>query len=330
MDSNPGTVFMFTLRDSYVIGMCLEGFLYGLYSGIFAIYLQCPSKESKTATIVFYLLCVLYLLSTATLVCDFLNIMQLQFQFPADALSPQLQIDMQTMLYHIQIVQASTIGCCDFISQCILIYRCWIVWGKNIHVVIIPSFLAITFIATWLATNGSITWKLGQFFEVPWGFMMTLTALAASMAVNTLVTGLIVFKILMVFLEVKATSVERTLGSLALSLNAGGPKLRHIIFIIIESGMALFAIQLIRVVLISFWVVQKSVSAANSALNLVIGIHEMLNGITPTIIWVRVSMKLSFDDEESFKEAAGSLHFNNPPPSDPNTLALRRPSASGK
>ena len=23
------------------------------------------------------------------------------------------------------------------------IYRCWIVWGKNIHVVIIPSFLAI-------------------------------------------------------------------------------------------------------------------------------------------------------------------------------------------
>ena len=30
-------------------------------------------------------------------------------------------------------------------------------------------------------------------------------------------------------------------------------------------------------------------------------------------------MKLSFDDEESFKEAVGSLCFNNPP-SDPNTL----------
>ena len=29
-------------------------------------------------------------------------------------------------------------------------------------------------------------------------------------------------------------------------------------------------------------------------------------------------MKLSFDDKESFKEAAGSLCFNNPP-SDPNT-----------
>ena len=68
------------------------------------------------------------------------------------------------------------------------------------------------------------------------------------MVVNALVTGLIVFKILRVFLIVKATLVERTLGSLS---STGGPKLRHIIFIIIESGMALFAIQLARVVITS-------------------------------------------------------------------------------
>ena len=34
-------------------------------------------------------------------------------------------------------------------------------------------------------------------------------------------------------------------------------------------------------------------------------------GITPTIILVRVSMNLSFDDTESFKEGAGSLHDRN-------------------
>ena len=34
-------------------------------------------------------------------------------------------------------------------------------------------------------------------------------------------------------------------------------------------------------------------------------------------------MRLSFDDEESFKEAAGSLRFNNPP-SDPDTQGLQR------
>jgi hypothetical protein len=66
------------------------------------------------------------------------------------------------------------------------------------------------------------------------------------MAVNTLVTGLIVFRILKVFLEVKATtttSVERTLGT------TGGTEFQHVIFIIIESGIALLAVQLVRVVL---------------------------------------------------------------------------------
>ena len=80
----------------------------------------------------------------------------------------QLQIDLQSMLFRISIVQVTVNGCCDFIAQCTLvcishssctyhpfyspksstwkIYRCWIVWGKKIRVVIVPSFLAITYI----------------------------------------------------------------------------------------------------------------------------------------------------------------------------------------
>ena len=89
---------MFTEVDSYFIGMCLEGFLYGkisvlfaltrtlakvvqlfpglgLYSGIFAIYLQCLLIESRTINIIFYVLCLLYILSTATVVSDFLAVL---------------------------------------------------------------------------------------------------------------------------------------------------------------------------------------------------------------------------------------------------------------
>ena len=44
-------------------------------------------------------------------------------------------------------------------------------------------------------------------------YPMTLISFAVSMAVNTLVTGLIVFEILKVFLGVKPTSVERVLGA---------------------------------------------------------------------------------------------------------------------
>ena len=51
--------------------------LLGLYSGIFAMYLQCQSNKSRTTTtqagVLFYALCLLYVLSTATFVCDIVN-----------------------------------------------------------------------------------------------------------------------------------------------------------------------------------------------------------------------------------------------------------------
>jgi hypothetical protein len=88
------------------------------------------------------------------------------------------------------------------------------------------------------------------------------------MAVNTLVTGLILFKIFKVFLEVKPTSVERTLGS------TRDTTLRHIIFVIIESGLALLAIQVVRIVLSELPVPQ-----APGTIDIVIGISQMFNVI---------------------------------------------------
>ena len=124
---------------------------------------------------------------------------------------------------------------------------------------------------------------MGEHDIVPFSTPLTLTGLAASMVVNALVTGLIVFKILTVFLEVKqlraeATSFERTLGSLS---STGSPKLRHIIFIIIESGIALFAVQLVRVVITSLILSQAgpTLPSLQVAMYFVIVIHEMFNVI---------------------------------------------------
>ena len=64
------------------------------------------------------------------------------------------------------------------------------------------------------------------------------------MVMNGLATGLIVFKILKMFLEVDAAT-----GALDTT------KYRQIIFIIIESGMTLFVIQLVRMVL---WIMQPN------------------------------------------------------------------------
>ena len=93
------------------------------------------------------------------------------------------------------------------------------------------------------------------------------------MAVNALVTGMIVFRILKVTVGVQPTSVEQTLGS------SGGNKFRHIIFIIIESGMALFAIQLVRVVLLFIPQPVEQEDIFQVAFDFVIAINQMLNVI---------------------------------------------------
>ena len=107
---------------------------------------------------------------------------------------------------------------------------------------------------------------------------MGITGLAASMAVNALVTGLIIFQILKVFLE-----VNRIFANSKLTLDStGGTKLRHVIFVIIESGVALFAIQLIRIVLSTIEVSSHS-PLYSIILEYVIVIHEMLNVIIKSV-----------------------------------------------
>ena len=144
-------------------------------------------------------------------------------------------------------------------------------------------------IATWIVAEVALIKELNRSLDAPWEFTLVLTALTISMVVNALVTGLIVFKILKVFLEVKATmtSIEQSLGS------TGGTKLRNVIFIITESGMALFAIQLVRVAitcLMQFRQYQpdslksfKNHVYLSYALTYVVCIHKMLNVIIRSV-----------------------------------------------
>ena len=60
---------------------------------------------------------------------------------------------------------------------------------------------------------------------------------------NAAITGLIVFRILKVYREVGRTCENRTLG-----FGGAETRIRSIIFIIIESGMAMLTIQLIGII----------------------------------------------------------------------------------
>jgi hypothetical protein len=96
--------------------------------------------------------------------------------------------------------------------------------------------------------------------------VLAMTGLTASMTVNALVTGLIVFRIFKVFHEVKDVT--------------GGKKLCSIIFIIIKLGMALSAIQLAHLVIAA----TEERTNVECDIYLLIGcIHKMLNVVISSV-----------------------------------------------
>ena len=175
------------------------------------------------------------------------------------------------------------------------LYRCWIVWGYSIGVVIVPSFLAFAFlgpliylhsesladfnlwflaicIASGTATPLSIV--QGHIFFPAWSTILAQTGLTMSMTVNALVTGLILFRIFKVFQEVKTRTVDDQILGVT-----GGTKLRRVMFILIESGVALFSIQLARLV-----VTIVTTNAAYAAYSIIVDIHEILNVTVKLVI----------------------------------------------
>ena len=136
-----------------------------------------------------------------------------------------------------------------------------------------------------------MTGALGNFAtpwveEFSWPWTLTVTALAATMAVKTLVTGLIVFKIFKGFLKVK-----RTLGSISSAADY-----QHIAFIVVESGMALFATHLARIVLT---ILSGDPNAPNSSdvllgFDLIVPFHQMINVIISSVYFYSFVLLITF------------------------------------
>ena len=96
-------------------------------------------------------------------------------------------------------------------------------------------------IALWLATSGIAYRDLGQLSNAFWKDAVIRASLAISLTLYTLVTGLIVFKIFRVYQNTMPLYDQNRAFS-------GRSKLLPVIFVLIESDMAMFVIELIRLV----------------------------------------------------------------------------------
>ena len=100
--------------------------------------------------------------------------------------------------------------------------------------------------------------------------MFAETSIVMSFTVNALVTSLIVLKFSKVYSEVKPLVYGQTYG---------GSKIGTIVFVLIESAMVSFLIQLARLVVSMVWT-----DAAMEAAQCISVIHEMFNVIIPALI----------------------------------------------
>ena len=115
-----------------------------------------------------------------------------------------------------------------------------------------------------------------MFYTTGWSNALEVAGIALSMTVNALVTGLIVFRVFKVFQQVKISTVDNQMLGVT-----GESTLQRVIFIIIESGMALFSIQLARLVVTAM---TTDSDASNGAYIFITSIHEMLNVIIRSVI----------------------------------------------
>ncbi|KAH0833224.1 hypothetical protein J3R83DRAFT_12284 [Lanmaoa asiatica] len=162
----------------------------------------------------------------------------------------------------------------DLLGDLVLIYRCWMVWGKNYYVVILPLLTSVSGFACiiavldlLLATNPSSPAPPAAL--VPLG----LAGYTLPLCTNVIVTSLIVYRI---------WSTSRTVHDSPFHIGEGAT--RRAMMLLIESGALYLLFQFVFVVLFA---------VSNPAEAILAVMAVQIYGIAPTLIIIRVGLGIS-------------------------------------
>jgi hypothetical protein len=176
-----------------------------------------------------------------------------------------------------------------FIAQGILIYRCWMLWGRHLLVISIPSILAWVSFGTSLAMIGGLMEPSSFRFPdadmtKPWYYSLSTAAFSASIGVNAILAILLATRTSMLMLEARRT--------LTVQKRRVHP-IRQMIAVLNESGMLMLGCQIIWLVLFR---------RRLPAFLLVRGPIVMIYGLTPTLILQRIPHSTGQMSQNSAKE----------------------------
>ncbi|KAJ7194993.1 hypothetical protein GGX14DRAFT_575994 [Mycena pura] len=282
------SALVFNNGGSDFLGAIIGGMVWSAYAVLFFWFLTLERKarpDHKNNTRRFtYALTALFCIATLNCAVDFGQ----GYLLLVPNADPTL-----VAAWRLSVGSTALLGIVDFLSQMILIYRCWIVWNHNYYVVSPVVFFAFASLAGQVATAGVYGIVSGGEAEPVFHITVALqtTAFSLSMAVNTLVTGLIVSKI--------------WVQSRQLNIIRDGEKenenetraFNRAITLMIESGLMNFIIQLLYLVL-------NVLEIPAFSLMETCAVH--FYGITPTLLGIRVITGKSID---SYMKSSRSLAF---------------------
>ncbi|KAJ7605362.1 hypothetical protein DFH06DRAFT_1252927 [Mycena polygramma] len=265
-----------------LLGFGLEAVFYGINLILFGISISVllEPRPSTTATRkpMLAITCLMFSLCTTHFGLNFNNVYDGLMVHPRSISEETKLLAGADMLFSIT----------DWCSQLILLYRCYLVWGRNLWVVILPFLLSLASVACGLALIGLVLSINPTAPQAPAAIVPVGTAgFSISLCLNLIVSTLIVARIWHVSHQNRLHGISHAVSSV-----------QRAIGIIVESGLLFLAAQFVFVVLFAI---------AHPAQAILVPIATQIYGISPTLIIVRVGMGSSY--EQPTTEPISGLRF---------------------
>ncbi|KAH9941729.1 uncharacterized protein BXZ73DRAFT_41550 [Epithele typhae] len=250
-----------------LVGFALEAIAWGAYAVLFAGFLVLHSHKRQPWSVIEIVTCILFATCTTHFVLEFHHFVTALESQGVPSYSAETN-----PLFGADIL----ISVCDLFGDFILLYRCWVIWGRNYWVIVLPSLTAAGGLAC-IAGFAHLVLALAP-GELPPPAMIPLetAAYVLPLCTNVLTTGLILYRIWW---------ASRLGGGRAMIANT-----RRIavgaMAVVVESGLLYLVVQLIFVVLVAL---------DSDGLDIVIGLAVPVYGIAPTLIIIRVALGLSVE-----------------------------------
>ncbi|EJF59735.1 hypothetical protein DICSQDRAFT_156087 [Dichomitus squalens LYAD-421 SS1] len=170
------------------------------------------------------------------------------------------------------------ISLCDLLGDYILIYRLWVIWGRNWWIILLPSLCAVAgFACIMEVVHFVVTEDPSSPAPPAETLSITIAGYALPLCTNAIATGLIIGKIWW---------MARPTPGVDTSHFAGRSIARSAIATIVESGALYFAAQLTYVV---------TVAIPHPSEGIIAVMALQIYGIAPTLIIIRVMLGLTVE-----------------------------------